>query len=324
MAATHTQRETFLLTVRAIALLALMGLAAPDALAVPKECKGNSRRSPACTTGNANQPPLISGTPSAQATVGTSYSFTPVASDPDGNPLSFSIANKPPWASFSSTTGRLSGTPGTSAEGQHVDIRIEVSDGRLTAALAPFSIIVTTTNSAPSIAGLPPAAVREGQLYDFRPTAADPDGDALTFSIVNRPAWATFDPQSGRLSGTPGPGSLGTYGDIRIRVSDGTLASYLPAFSIVVAQVYLGSATLSWAAPTQRDDGSPLTNLAGYRIRYGTSPGNYVNQVQISNPGVTSCVIENLAPGTYYFVATAYDSSGAESEYSAVVSKTIG
>jgi len=86
----------------------------------------------------------------------------------------------------------------------------------------------------------------------------------------------------------------------------------------------MGSATLSWQAPTQRADGSPLTNLAGYRIRYGTAPGSYPNLVQIANPGVTTHVIGNLPPGTYYFVATAYDSSGRESEFSGVVSKTIG
>ena len=84
-----------------------------------------------------------------------------------------------------------------------------------------------------------------------------------------------------------------------------------------------GSVTLSWQPPTQRTDGSPLTNLAGYRIRYGTAPGNYPNTRQIANAGVTTAVIENLPAGTYYFVVTAYDTSGGESEFSAVVSKPI-
>ena len=86
----------------------------------------------------------------------------------------------------------------------------------------------------------------------------------------------------------------------------------------------MGNATLSWQAPTFRIDGSPLVNLAGYWVRYGTVPGSYPNQVKIANPGVTSHVITNLPAGTYYFVATAYDSDGRESEFSGVASKTIG
>ena len=65
------------------------------------------------------------------ATVGATYAFIPAASDPEGAPLSFSIVNKPPWAAFSASTGRLSGTPTAAAEGVHVDIVIRVSDGKL-------------------------------------------------------------------------------------------------------------------------------------------------------------------------------------------------
>jgi hypothetical protein len=37
----------------------------------------------------------------------------------------------------------------------------------------------------------------------FAPTTADPSGQTLTFSIQNPPAWATFNPSTGQLSGTP-------------------------------------------------------------------------------------------------------------------------
>jgi hypothetical protein len=307
-----------------MALLLALAAGVPDALAAPGGCRGSSKRAGECTAGNGNQAPTISGTPSGQATVGESYAFTPIASDPEGKTLKFSVANKPGWASFNSSTGALGGTPGTAAVGEYVDIVIQASDGRLTTALPPFSIVVSGgANQAPSIGGTPPAAAREGQVYEFRPAAADPDGDALSFTVANKPSWATFDTSTGRLRGTPGTGTVGTYRDITIRVSDGTLVATLPAFSITVEQASLGSATLSWVAPTQREDGSALTNLAGYRVRYGTSPGSYPNQVQISNPGITTVVVENLPAGTYYFVATAYDSNGQESQFSGVVSKTI-
>ncbi|MGQ0430459.1 MAG: putative Ig domain-containing protein [Gammaproteobacteria bacterium] len=271
----------------------------------------------------ANRPPVISGTPATTVTAGQAYSFTPTASDPDGNPISYSIANRPTWASFNTGTGRLSGTPTQAQAAQYVDIRISVTDTLAVASLPAFSITVEAGNSAPVISGTPGTSIVEGQAYSFTPTASDADGDTLTFSIINRPSWATFATSNGRLSGTPGAGTAGTYSNIQIRVSDGTVEAALPAFSITVQQAANGSATLSWTAPTTRTDGSPLTNLAGYRLRYGNSQGNYPNTINVTNPGLTSYVVNNLASGTWYFVLAAYDSGGLESSNTNPVSKTI-
>jgi hypothetical protein len=271
----------------------------------------------------ANGAPSISGTPPSSVVSGQSYSFTPAASDPDGSPLSFSIANRPPWASFSASTGRLSGTPSSSAVGEYIEISIGVTDGQAQSSLAPFSVTVTQANQAPAISGTPPTAAREGQVYEFTPSAVDADGDALSFSIANRPPWASFNATTGKLSGAPGTGTAGNYAGISIRVSDGVASTLLPSFSIAVQQSSMGSATLSWQAPTTRIDGSPLASVAGYRIRYGTSAGSYPNLVVIQNGGVTSAVVGNLPPATYYFVVSAYDSLGLESNNSSPVSKTI-
>lgn len=84
-----------------------------------------------------------------------------------------------------------------------------------------------------------------------------------------------------------------------------------------------GVATLSWTPPTTNLDGSVLTNLAGYKIYYGTQPGSYPNVITINNPGLSAYVIENLQPNTYYFTMTAYNTSGSESPYSNTASKTI-
>jgi hypothetical protein len=84
-----------------------------------------------------------------------------------------------------------------------------------------------------------------------------------------------------------------------------------------------GTALLSWTPPTENTDGSPLTDLAGYKIRYGNSPGSYSDTVTINNPGLTSYLIENLPSSDWYFVMTSFNSSGIESSYSTEVSKTI-
>jgi len=80
---------------------------------------------------------------------------------------------------------------------------------------------------------------------------------------------------------------------------------------------------LSWAAPTENVDGSQLTDLAGYKIYWGTQPNEFTNSVTIDNPAVVTYVLENLVPGTYYFVATALNSEGAESDPSDMSSVTI-
>ncbi|MBV8854064.1 MAG: fibronectin type III domain-containing protein, partial [Sinobacteraceae bacterium] len=81
--------------------------------------------------------------------------------------------------------------------------------------------------------------------------------------------------------------------------------------------------TLSWQAPTQNADGTPLMNLQGYEIHYGKASQSYTETVKIANPGVTDYVVQNLAPGKYYFALTAYNSAGVQSSLSGEVSTVI-
>lgn len=271
-----------------------------------------------------NRAPTISGSPASAASVGTAYSFSPTASDPDGDSITFSIVNKPSWAVFSAATGRLSGTPGATTVGAYSNITISVSDGRASTSLPPFSITVSSGNRAPTISGTPANRATVGTAYSFRPTASDADGDALSFSISNKPAWAVFDPTTGRLSGTPASSAVGTYANIAIRVSDGRATTALPAFNIEVAgSTTTASVTLRWVAPTTNTDGTPLRDLAGYEIHYGNRSQQYDQVLRVPGAAVTSAVIENLGPATWYFAVLAYTSDGLQSEFSAEASKTI-
>jgi hypothetical protein len=86
----------------------------------------------------------------------------------------------------------------------------------------------------------------------------------------------------------------------------------------------VGTATLSWVAPSQNTDGSALTNLAGYRIYYGTGADALTDVIDVPTVGITDYVVDNLTAGTYYFSIRAYTSAGTESDLSNVVSDTIG
>lgn len=185
-----------------------------------------------------NTPPTIQGSPSGTVPMESTYSFTPQAQDADNDPLTFSIGNKPVWLDFDTATGRLTGTPQLGNVGLYQNIEISVTDGVAVASLPAFSIRVqgdTSGNSAPQLNGNPSSFAAIGVLYRLQPTASDADNDPLTFSIQNLPGWASFDTDTGELSGIPQAGTEGTYGGIVLSVTDGVDTVSLPAFAIIVS-----------------------------------------------------------------------------------------
>jgi hypothetical protein len=179
-------------------------------------------------------------------------------------------------------------------------------------------------NSAPTLAGAPKKSVSVGSAYAFQPAAGDANGDTLMFSIANKPVWVTFNTATGKLSGTPQAAHVGTHQRIRITVSDGHHSVSLPEFAIDVTQIATGVATLSWMPPLENNDGSALTDLAAYRLLYGTSANSLDRSVEIANPGITRYMVENLSPGTWYFALKSVNTAGTESALSPVVSKEVG
>ena len=272
----------------------------------------------------------ISGSPSTTITAGQGYSFTPAATDSYGRTLVFAISNQPAWATFSTSSGQLSGTPAAASVGTYSNIVIAVSDGLKSATLPAFAVQVLTNQATsspppPTISGTPPTSDVAGSTYSFQPTASGPSGMTLSFSVQNKPAWANFSIATGLLAGTPASTQTGTYGNIIVSVSDGQASSALPAFSITVTAptTTTGTATVSVTPPAQNSDGSPLTNLAGMRVYYGTSPTSLSQQIQLASTTPTTYTVGNLASGTWYFGATAYTTAGTESALSPVVTVTL-
>jgi hypothetical protein len=300
---------------RALTLAALLTAAATAALAAP----------------------AISGKPVTSVTAAHYFSFQPSASNPGGGAVTFAISNKPSWASFDAGTGRLYGTPLPQTNvGTFSNIVIAASAGGQRATLAPFAItVLPLPNIPPTIGGSPAPSVVTGSAYAFQPKATDPNGLQVGFGIWNKPSWATFNNTTGLLSGTPAALNAGTYSNIVITAYDGYSKAVLPAFNILVqkagsnplgtppaagsgeATTTTGSATLSWTPPTQNNNGSPLTDLAGYHIYYGTTP-DLGQSVTLANAGLTRYVLSGLTQTTWYFAMTAYDTAGRESDRTAV------
>lgn len=206
-----------------------------DGVADADDCAPlDSTQSTNCSTGGSNSAPTITGMPLTSVNEDVSYTFTPSASDNDNDSLSFSIQNMPTWLNFDGNNGALTGTPGNNDVGLYSNIVISVSDGQESAHLEAFNITVVAVNDAPVISGTPATSVTVGSNYSFTPIATDEEGDELTFSINNTPSWATFDSNTGKLTGAPSEADVGTNTGIIITVSDGDLSSSLESFSIEV------------------------------------------------------------------------------------------
>jgi hypothetical protein len=268
----------------------------------------------------------ISGTPPARVTVGQQYSFQPVVDNANRSQLEFSYVNRPAWTPDYRKCGCLIGIP--TEPGVYANIQIQAWDGEHFAQTPPFTITVqgTKTSQPLKISGSPSPTAVVGKFYSFAPTVVAPAGAALTYAIANRPNWTQFSAATGSLSGVPAASSVGTDAGIMISVSDGAMSVTLPQFNIAVAPAAApaaASATLHWSKPTQNTDGSPLTNLAGYVIRYGTSAAALNSQISIGSPDSTDVEISDLTAGKWYFEVAAINTANVESQFSALASKAI-
>jgi hypothetical protein len=242
----------------------------------------NTSQANSSVSSAATQPFMMNGVPLTFAQAGVEYHYQPQASNPMGRVLSYNVVNKPDWALFSETTGELSGTPAQSDIGTSANIEIGVSDGTTRATVGPFRIRVTAEGhtSVPTaqlaITGSPAASVSAGEVYRFLPTVAHAEGQSLSFSILNRPTWAVFNPATGLLVGTPKADNAGAYRNILISVSSGATPVSLQAFSIQVQGEGSEAPTISGSPATTVTEGAsysftpsvtdPSGNALTYRI----------------------------------------------------------
>lgn len=195
----------------------------------------------------------------------------------------------------------------------------------ITWAGSTFTLGASTAAQTLQISGSPSTTAQVGQYYSFTPTVIASAGSTLTYAVANKPAWAQFSATTGTLSGTPSTGSA-TAANILVSVSSGGQSAALPAFNITVQPAPVavaGTATLGWSPPTKNIDGSPLTNLAGYVVHYGTSSAALNSKLSVASPNATGAEITGLSPGYWVFAVSAINTANVESPISPIVGKTI-
>lgn len=166
-------------------------------------------------------------------------SLSPLTNDQDLNgtldTASLQVEQQPLNGTLSvGAGGTVSYTPGENFYGEDRFTYTVADDFGRRSRLAVVRLVVAPVPDQPQISGSPTSTVSAGNAYRFTPVVTDTDGNPLTFSVVNLPAWATFDEQNGRVSGTPELDDVGRYGGIVISVSNGDESSELAAFSVRV------------------------------------------------------------------------------------------
>ena len=182
---------------------------------------------------HVNHTPTITSTAVTNATEDTAYSYTFTVNDVDaGDTLTLSAPTLPAWLSFNPSTGVLSGTPTNAHVGNHAVV-LRASDGTVTVNQS-FTITVSNTNDTPTITSTAVTNATEDTAYSYTFTVNDVDaGDTLTLSAPTLPAWLSFNPSTGVLSGTPTNAHVGNHAVV-LRASDGTV-TVNQSFTITVS-----------------------------------------------------------------------------------------
>jgi len=147
-----------------------------------------------------NTPPKIVSVPTTQAAQEQSYTYTVVATDPEGDPLHFSLGVRPDGMTIDADTGAITWTPTLEQLGEHT-VEVVVMDELGGSNRQTFTLVVGNTpiNQAPTITSTPIFQADSQQPYVYELTATDPDGDDLTFELIAAPPGVTIDAETGDL-----------------------------------------------------------------------------------------------------------------------------
>jgi len=159
-----------------------------NALTLPSYAEARKHLCESLQRTDCSQAPLLLGKAKEYALVGDPYAFTPNASDINNNSLTFSIENKPSWASFNASTGKLYGTPVTNSEGNYSNIIISMFNGSETVSLAPFEVNVLPAINIAHVFGIATQSSPSTYQYYGDPANAI-DNNLSTMNMTADAGW---------------------------------------------------------------------------------------------------------------------------------------
>ncbi|HLX12676.1 MAG TPA: putative Ig domain-containing protein [Bacteroidota bacterium] len=231
------------------------------------------------TTASFNFPPVIQTIPQLSVYTGDSLSYKSISSDEDGDSLSFAVSG-PVWLSVS-VTGMLSGKPALSDSGLTTFV-LTVNDNHSGTATDSFTVNVVV-NHAPTALHIADTTIQTTKRFQHQIAATDLDGDALTFTLTQAPAWLNLGSATGILSGTPDVADVGS-DTVKFSIADGKGGSYSASFRIIVIPTQ-DSIISTYSKPTI--DGTPTISgndwQSSWRIADTTSKSHWWTNVSTPN-----------------------------------------
>ncbi len=186
------------------------------------------------SVGNVNRPPVLEPIGNKSVSENNLLEFTITAYDPDGDELTYSVANLPDGASFDVSTGHFSWVPDFDQSGNY-SLLFKVTDRGVPPASREETVMITVgnVNRPPVLDAIGNKTVLEGQTLTFVVTGTDPDGDRLTFSTGGLPQGATFNPATQTFTWTPNYNQAGNFW-VRFTVTDNGIPQESDTEEIVI------------------------------------------------------------------------------------------
>ena len=183
----------------------------------------------------ANRAPTITSTPRTSTKLGNTYFYKIEATDPDGDPLTYTLNSAPTGMTIDK--GNISWTPNPNQFGNN-NITVKVSDNQGGSSTQTFNINVTNIpiNRAPTITSTPNTVTNLEKEYQYNLTGNDPDGDPLFWTLETAPTGMVIDPEKGTLRWQPQSHQIGNQ-PIAIRLMDSYGAYSTQEFSLTVTGV---------------------------------------------------------------------------------------
>ena len=183
--------------------------------------------------GNLSGPSFLS-VPPVFGLVDTPYLYLPLAEDPDGDALSYTLLNGPASMTLNTTNGLVEWTPNSGEVGAHpVQIRVDDTANHLATQFYSIEVLSTPSNLPPVIVSQPRAAATQDEGYLYTVRGIDPEALTLTYTITSGPSGMTIDSLTGELTWTPDVADLGPH-SIQIKGSDPAGASGAQSFTLTV------------------------------------------------------------------------------------------
>ena len=184
-----------------------------------------------------NQAPVLQNPGEPTVAEGQTLTLPLLATDPDGDALTYSVANAPPGATFDPADGILTWTPNYFQAGDYSNVVFGASDGNLTS-YQTITIQVTKTNRPPIFIPIGNYSGREGGLLQFTLAATDPNGNLVTYApVMSLPANAQLDAQTGQFTWTPDYTQAGNY-SLTFSATDPSGLQATETVQIAIAKVY--------------------------------------------------------------------------------------